>query len=243
MEYYNLGEFLFYYVDDELILSVDSNTLETLITTNEPIGNLPDDTGIVAKYSRLYLDYYNGIINNGDYIFKDNFSGSTGIRIYLKMYIDSDKNLTIKFASSPEGDPDTKLENFSINYEDGLIIYSNKSSYKQTLEIENTSYIDDYNNVNYIYVDKDRYSEIGKGWYLEAYYDKEYYDSPGVGYQMGAVPRKLVKVVKTAIPINSDLKIVYTDGPIRIIHNTGSGSTDYYTTAYMSIDNYVTEYN
>lgn len=244
MEYYNLGEFLFYYVDDELILSVDSNTLETLITTNEPIGNLPDDTGIVAKYSRLYLDYYNGIINNGDYIFKDNFSGSTGIRIYLKMYIDSDKNLTIKFASSPEGDPDTKLENFSINYEDGLIIYSNKSSYKQTLEIENTSYIDDYNNVNYIYVDKDRYSEIGKGWYLEAYYDKEYYDSPGEGYIMGAVPRKLVKVVKTAIdPINSDLKIVYTDGPIRIIHNTGSGSTDYYTTAYMSIDNYVTEYN
>lgn len=244
LEYYNAGEFLFYYIDNELDMNVSTNTLESLITTNAPVGVLPDDTGIVARYSRLYEDYYNGIINNGDYIFKDNLSGSTGIKIYLKMYIDSDKNLTIKFASTPEGDPDTKLENFSINYSDGLIIYSNKSSYKQTLEIENTGYIDDYNNVNYIYVDKNRYSEIGKGWYLEAYYDKEYYDSPGEGYIMGAVPRKLVKVVKTAIDtVNTDLKIIYTDGPIRIIHNVDDGSNDYYTTAYMSIDNYVTEYN
>lgn len=249
-EYYVSGSFIFYYVDFELEYVVpSSNSLDTLITTSEPISYYTGtNTGIVAKYSTLYQDYYNGIINNGDYIYQNNDTGTT-VRIYLKMSLDTNKDLTIKFASSPEGDPDTTLTQVSVNYVDSdgnvaLRVYSNKASYKQTLEIENTSYITDFNNVNYVYVDKTRYSEITKGWYLEAYYDTSYYDSPGEGYILGAVPRKLVRITKTAIDtVDSSLKILYTDGPIRILDNTTGVTIDYYTTAYMSIDNYVTEYN
>ncbi len=247
--YYVSGSFLIYYIDYELDFTPGTNSLDTLTTTNKPIGYYSGlNTGIVAKYSTLYQDYYNGIINNGDYIYQNNDSGTT-IKIYLKMFLNSDKNLTIKFASSPEGDPDTTLTNVSVNYQDAngniaLIVYSNKSNYKQSLEIENTSYITDFNNVNYVYVDKTRYSEVTKGWYLEAYYDASYYDSPGEGYILGAVPRKLVRITKTAIDtVNPMLKILYADGPIRILSNPTGSTYDYYTTAYMSIDNYVGEYN
>ena len=246
-EYYIAGAFLFYYVDFELDFYLKDNSLSNIITTDLPYTGLSNTTGIVAKYSTLYQDYYNGIINNGDYIYFNN--DETQYKIYLKMYLDADKNLDIKFASSPEGDPDTTLSNVSVNYLDSdgnisLVVYSNKSSYKQTLEIENTSYITDFNNVNYVYVDKTRYSEVTKGWYMEAYYDTSYYDSPGEGYILGAVPRKLVRVTKTAIDsTNPSLKILYTDGPIRISSNSGGTGYDYYTTAYMTIDNYVTEYN
>jgi hypothetical protein len=84
---------------------------------------------------------------------------------------------------------------------------------------------------------------VTKGWYLEAYYDKTYYEE-GEGYVLGAVPRKLVRITKTAIDsVYTDLKILYTDGPIRILSISGATGYDYYTNAYVSIDNYVTEYN
>ena len=247
LDYYNSGDFLFYYVDYELTLAPLSNNLDTLITTTKEINGVPTNSGIVAKYSTLYLDYYNGIINNGDYIYYQN--SATTYKIYLRMFLDSSKNLTLKFALSPEEDPTETLVSVSVNYKDAdgntaLIAYSDTSNYKQTLEIENTSYITDFNNVNYVYVDKLRYSEIQKGWYLEAYYDTSYYDSPGEGYVLGAVPRKLVRVINTSIDtVNTDYKILYTDGPIRIISNPTGATYDYYTTAYMTIDNYVTEYN
>lgn len=245
-DYYVSGEFLVYYEDFELDLSPGTTNLSTLITTTSDISALPDNYGIVAKYSSLYLDYYNGIISNGDYIYQNNDSGTT-YRIYLRMYLDSNRDLTIKFASSPEGDPDITLEDVTTNYlVDGVVtfvVYSEKSSYKQSLEIENTSYITDFTNVNYVYVDKTRYSEVTKGWYLEAYYDTDYYNQ-GQGYILGEVPRKLVRITKTAIDtVDTDLKILYADGPIRILHNTGNTGDDYYTTAYMSIDNYVDAYN
>jgi len=249
--FYSDGAILFYYIDHELNFQNAQNSIladNGIITTNAPISAM-DKTGIVAKYSSLYQDYYNGIINNGDYIYQNNDSGTT-VKYYLKMFLDINKNLTIKFSTTPEGEDYIDIVNISTSYKDSsgnvaFIIHSNKSNYKQTLELENTSYITDFNNVNYIYVDRSRYAEVTKGWYLEAYYDKSYYDEGGEGYVLGAVPRKLVRVIKTVNDtVNTDLKIIYTDGPIKIMSNL-SGSTyyDYYTTAYMTIDNYITEYN
>lgn len=246
-EYYSSGAFLIYYQDYELDFYLNSNSLSRLVTTNTPSASLSSDYGIVAKYSTLYQDYYNGIINNDDYIYQNNDTGTT-VKYYLRMFLDGDENLTIRFSNTPEIDDFVTLTNVSVNYqlstgEIGFVIYSNKSSYKQTLEIENTDYITDLTNVNYVYVDKTRYPEITKGWYLEAYYDTSYYDE-GEGYVLGAVPRKLVRITRTAIDtIDANLKILYTDGPIRILSNSGATDYDYYTTAYMSIDNYVSEYN
>jgi len=246
-DYYVSGEFLIYYVDFELILVPSSKNLQYLITTDKVIGALPGlgwtNTGIAARYSTLYLDYYNGMINNGDYIYFDNDSGQT--EIYSKMFIDTNNNMTLGFASTPEGTiGEVVLSQVDLNYDSELKFYSDRSNYKQTLEIQNTSYIIDPKNINYVYVDKLRYAEINKGWYLEAYYDTSYYDSPGEGYILGEMPRKLVKITKTSIDtVNPSYKILYTDGPIRISANTSGTTTDYYSTAYMSIDNYATEYN
>jgi len=249
-QFYDNGAFLFYYEDNELNFQGTSNSIthtQGIKTTTIPASSLPAGAGIVAKYSTLYQDYFNGIINNGDYIYQYNDSGST-TRYYLKMYLDDNKNLTVKFATSPEIEADYDLSNVSVDYGDPdpsvtnkamFIIHSNKANYKQTLEIENTSYITDESNVNYVYVDKLRYSEIGKGWYLEAYYDTDYYTT-GEGYILGSVPRKLVRVTKSVIDtVDPMRKILYTDGPIRIMKNA---TTDFYTNAYMSIDNYATEY-
>ncbi|MCB1713187.1 MAG: hypothetical protein KDH96_12155, partial [Candidatus Riesia sp.] len=125
-----------------------------------------------------------------------------------------------------------------------LIMYSDKSNWTQTVEIENTSSITDMTNTTAIYVDKTRYSELVKGVFLEAYYDTTYYDSPGTGYINGEIPKKFVRIVDVRNDsTNTDLKILYTDGPIKISnYYSGSTPTDYYTTAYHSIDNYVTEY-
>jgi hypothetical protein len=80
--------------------------------------------------------------------------------------------------------------------------------------------------------------------YLEAYYDTTYYDDPsGEGYQNGMIPRKLVRIVDIKNDtVNTNYKIIYTDGPIKIYNNGTVLNPDYYTTSYQSIDNYFDEY-
>jgi hypothetical protein len=152
------------------------------------------------------------------------------------MWLDSSENLTVSFSYD-------NVTTTSIDWTaSSMIVYSDKESLKQTLEIENTSYITDFTNVTYIYVNNDRYGEIQKGYFLEAYYDETYY-TEGEGYINGEYPRKLVRVTKVALDSGTTYKIIYADGPIKISSNVSGSTTDYYTTAYMSIDNYVTEYN
>lgn len=249
-DFYSAGKFLIYYIDDELSYEnkLGSEPGLGLNTTLKPKSALTSGEGIVAKYSTLYQDYYNGIINNGDYIYYNN-NPESNTRYYFKMYLNDAKELNVRFAASPEDDPNIILDNIKISYKDSdgiikLVAHSNKGSYKQSLEIEDTSYITDSTNVNYVYVDKNRYAEVSKGWYLEAYYDNDYY-TMGEGYVLGELPRKLVRVIKSSIDtVDPMKKILYTDGPIKILKNQVSGATyDYYVNAYMSIDNYATEYH
>jgi hypothetical protein len=215
----------------------DALTLNNFITTEKPLIGESTGIGIVAKYSTFYQNYYDGIINNGDYIYLNNDTGSTQ-KIFLKMWLDSNEKLTVAFSyDNVTTTPIVGWDETSIN------VYSDKESLKQTIEIESTSYITDFNNVTYIYVRNDRYGEIQKGYFLEAYYDVTYY-TEGDGYLNGEFPRKLVRVTKVMLDtIDPTLKIIYADGPIKISSNVSGDTTDYYTTAYMSIDNYVTEYN
>lgn len=248
--FYSDGKFLIYYTDDELYYNTTLTSTLGLNTTLKPKGDLNNTGGgIVAKYSTLYQDYFNGVIGNGDYIYFNN-TESSNTRYYLKMYLNDKKELNVRFAAAPEDDPNVDLSSIQTLYKDStntyvaLIVHSNKGSYKQTLEIENVGYISDFSNVNYVYVDKIRYSEVSKGWYLEAYYDTDYYTT-GEGYVLGSLPRKLVRVIKSAVDtVDPMRKILYTDGPIRILKTLTGGTTyDYYVNAYMSIDNYATEYH
>jgi hypothetical protein len=206
--------FLLYYKDNEFNVSAGATQLQTSYT---------GATNVVAKYSNYYLDYYNGEINNGDY-----FIDADGItKITLNMFVDSSGILTVNF--------DATTTNNS-----GITVKSDIGNWKQTVEIENISTITDMTNTNFIYVNKDRYSEVKKGYFLEAYYDEDYYSAPfGEGYIAGdTVPRKLTRIINVKNDsVNPDLKILYTDAPIKISINSAS---EYYTTTYPSIYNYVT---
>jgi len=224
--YFNNKEFIIYYVDDEFDIQNGSNTITT---TNKP------NSSIVAKYSSFYLSYFNGMINNNDYIYK--YNDQTSNDIYnLEMRIDDNDILTIRFK---QGSSYMSIDNFDVNYNNNLEIYSGKENLTQTIEIEKTNLITDPTNTTLIYVKKDRYSEIIKGTYLEAYYT-----TPNNPLTPSEMPRKMVRIVDIKNDTNdTTLKILKTDGPIKI-NTIYSGSTivDYYTTSYMTIDNYISEY-
>jgi len=239
------GSFLIYYIDNEFVMPL-INPVNTLITTNLPLSGVPSKTGIVAKWSNLYQDYYNGVINNGDYFYIDNVSGDTMQKVFLKMYliddVDGVENLTIKFVD--ENGETVEISQWENSYLSKLIIYSDKANLKETIEIENPDDITDTTNTRWIYVDKTRYSHIKRGLYLEAYYDTTYYDDPtGEGYLAGMVPRKLVRIIDIKNDtVDTTRKILYADGSIKISNNGTTLDPDYYTTVYTSIDNYFTEY-
>jgi hypothetical protein len=204
--------------------------------------------GIVATYSQFYQDYYNGVINNLDYFYIDNNSGTTS-KIFLKMFLDQNNVLSVNFLTTVN--PDTEYAGISpadwtTTYNYQLMIHSNRSNWEQSVEIEDW-FGDDLNTCQQIWVNKNRYSEITKGSFLSAYYDVTYYEAPsGPGYLEGSVPRKLTRIIKVQNdPNNVDLKILYTDAPIMIADYdiaTGTTQVDYQTFTYPSIDTYVDEY-
>lgn len=242
-------KWLIYYLDNEFYLDdgLSAIGVDRLITTLAPADDLSGsgqsyNAGVIGKYSDIYLDYYNGIINNGDYGYINNLSGGT--KIYIKSWIENVDKLYIDFmadttsAASPQ-----PIQNWISDFESKFILSSNISNYKQTIEIESLSTVNLGNNTIYeIKVDKNRYSEIKKGDFLEAYYNESDYASGGDLY--GYDPRKLTRIINTTIDsTNSDWKILQTDAPIKITTYTKTdGSAEYQTTMYPEIDTYVDTY-
>jgi hypothetical protein len=212
-DYVSGDDFLLYYVDKEFKLSSSVTTVTTSDATNA--------TSNVAIYSDFYTDFVNGEINNGDYI----LVGS--IKVYLTMFVDSTGLLTLTFDTVTDGST-------------GISVHTDIGNWKQTLEIENIADITDYTNTVAIKVKKERYSEIIRGYYLEAYYDETYYGVDGDGATKGdIVPRKLTRIIDIKNDtVDTTLKILYTDAPIKII--TITGTTEIYTTAYPAVYKYAT---
>ncbi len=232
------NQFIIYYVDDEFL--VGNGNVLTIDTSMKP--RTLDTEGVVAKYSAMYLDFLNGTINNYDYIWYDNDSGTTQ-KLWLKMIIDDDDLLHISFLDQLDPENETYINGFTTSYGAELIIYSDKNSLKQTVEIDNPSSIVDLTNTVAIYVNKDRYSEVTKGSFLEAYYDPDQYDSIEECGIYGCIPKKYVRIVDVKNDtVDTTLKILYTDGPIKISNYYTGTTYAYYTTCYSSIDNYFDEY-
>ena len=256
-EYYNGSEMIIYYMDDEFILPDTINT-DRMITIDAPVETLSTSgitgvnaAGVVAKWSTFYQNYYSGDITNNDYFLDAN---NTSNRIYLKMWIDTLDNLTLDFvANETSGDPDPIYNWLSI-YGYSLSIVSDIGNFKQTVEIESFDTSNYPNNVNTIKVDRTRYAELKKGDMLESNIptidpndtDATYNESTGM-YSNGRIPKKLTRITKVYIDSsNSALKIVETDAPIKITDNDEfpliTGSTDWMTTQYSPIDEYVSTY-
>jgi hypothetical protein len=199
---------LLYYVDKQFKLS--SSTTGATTTAN------PAATNIVAKYSDFYSDFINGEINTDDKL-----SGTTN---KLTMYVDTTGILTVRFDSS-------------INGSNGISVSTDIGNWRQTVEIESFEG-SDLTNIVAIKVNKDRYSEITRGNYLEAYVSDDFYTNDT--YAMGnTVPRKLVRIINVKNDtVDSTLKTLYTDGPVKISY--ASGTTEMYTTSYPTVYSYAT---
>lgn len=210
-------DFLLYYIDNEFDIQDDSITLTTDYTGGDEV---------VAKYSSFYLDYINGEISNGDYF----YDSDDTTQIILTMYINSNNILTVNFSSA-----------ITTVTSSGITVSTDIGSWKQTIEIENYSQITDTTNTLSIYVNKSRYSEIKRGYFLEAYYDETYYGIDGDGPALGdTIPRKLTRIVNiTNDTVDTSLKILWCDAPIKI-STASSAQTEYYTTTYPAIYNYAT---
>lgn len=247
-EYYlsNRYEWLVYYLDNEFYIG--STDTDRLITSVLPVTSLvgqgqSNDAGVIGKYSDIYLNYYNGIINNYDFGYVNNVSGTTGTKIYLKMWIENTDILYVDFVSDTTTSASPQpIQSWISNYSSQFLVWSNSSNYKQTVEIESFDTTKLPNLVYEIKVDKNRYSELIKGNFIEAYYNTADYESGGALY--GTDPKKLCRIVETTIDtVNTNWKVIKTDAPIKIINNASSGfDSDYQTMTYPSIDTYATTY-
>ncbi len=236
---------LVYYLDNEFVMQ-DTAT-SRLMTTLAPVDILTTSgassyaAGVVGKYSDIYLDYYNGIISNGDYGYINNVSTGTTTKIYWKMWLQG-TDLYVDFLGD-DNLSTTTISDWTGVYSSSFDITSNNSNYKQSLEIESLDVTKLPNLIYEIKVDKVRFSELKKGDFLEAYYDETLYESGGSLF--GTDPRKLTRIVSVTIDTtDTSLKVLKTDAPVKITTYTQTdGSTaDYQTTVYPQVDTYVSTY-
>ncbi|MFW6243342.1 MAG: hypothetical protein ACOC2W_04215, partial [bacterium] len=207
-EYTNFGtgdnEILLYFSDIQFKLTVGENSAVSTTTLSSD--------GIIGKDSDFYQDFYNGEINTNDYI-QDGTE-----RKVITMYIDDNDDITLN------------IEGQITDLSDGFNVVSDIRNWKQTVEI--ADYIgDDIDNIVAIKIDRDRYSEVRRGSYLESNYDEDVTND-----------RRLVRVINVVNESDTDLKILYTDGPILIKSATDNleDKENMYTTTYPAIYNYAT---
>lgn len=239
-------KWLIYYVDNEFYIGASATN--RLITSPYDINDLAaagqtvsDAAGVIGRYSTIYLNYYNGIINNYDYFYLSNNTGST--KVYIKTWTEQDYILYVDFVSDTTATASAiEIEDWTTDYSSELIIWSNSSYYKQTVEIESFDVTKYPAQIYEISVDKDRYSELVKGKFLEAYYVEADYAAGGDLY--GYEPRKLCRIIEATLStVNANWKVLKTDAPIKVTNNAASSfDADYQTSTYPSVDEYASTY-
>lgn len=148
------------------------------------------------------------------------------VRHYLKMYLDNDNNLDVEFLDVLlESDQDADYQANNTFY-----IQSEKSNFKQTLELETpVGYIQTPNKV---LINGERYTEVKVGDFLEAYYDS-------TALQVGQYPRKLTRVLsKRQYAGDPTLSEITCDARIATRYSGGALQT----TRYSTVDQYATTY-
>ena len=157
-------------------------------------------------------------------------------KVYLKMYTIADV-LKVEFYADNAFTSPFVIDTTPLTLNQDIVVYSNKSAYRQTVEIESpVGYVQTDNKV---LVDATRYGEIAVGDYLKAYVDTD-------ALEPGEVAKKLTRVISrkawsgnTAnnvnyVEITCDAKIDLT--------GYGSSENDYQTERYTSINDYISTY-
>ncbi len=147
-------------------------------------------------------------------------------RHYLRMFIDGDGILSVEFKDSLlDSDVDADISANNTFY-----IQSEKSNFKQTIEVEVPSgYVQ---SPNKILVDGARYTELKVGDFLEAYYDTS-------TLEVGQYPRKITRVLSKR-QYSGDPSLVEITCDARILTRSFGG--DLQTTRFVTVDQYANTY-
>ena len=181
-------------------------------------------------------DLANALGYNGQYAYRvsENVTNETfttsrvndyKVKHYLKMFLDDNNNLSVDFL-------DQLLESsqyVATEANNTFFIESEKSNFKQTLELETpTGYVDVPNKV---LIKGDRYTEVKVGDFLEAYYTEP--------TEVGQFPRKLTRILsKRQYSGDPTLSEITCDARISKKYSGGALQT----TRYSTIDQYVDTY-
>lgn len=148
------------------------------------------------------------------------------VKHYLRMYLDSNDNLLVKFM-------DILLESaepLDLTTNQSISVQSQKSNFKQTVEIEQPS---GYTQTpNKVLVNGSRYTEIKVGDFLEAYYNSS-------DLETGEMPKKLTRILSKRV-YSGDTTLVEITCDARIATHTYNG--DLQTSRYTTIEDYISTY-
>ena len=152
--------------------------------------------------------------------------------VYLQIYLDSSNNMKVKFVS---GTDLSSSEPINVQINSTFKVITDKSNYKQTIEIEVPAGYTPI--VNKILVNASRYTEVKVGNFLEAYVD------PAITLNIGEVPRKLTRILtKKTYAADTSLTEITCDAAINKYEIANGTSIDYQTLRYTSMDDYVSTY-
>jgi hypothetical protein len=151
---------------------------------------------------------------------------------YLKFFLVGN-NLTMEYTNDRTlvgstslnvATPNSTLSAFNLNQ---IIIFSKRSNYKQTLEIEAVLA------TNRILVNSDRYSEVRVGDYLKAFVDESELEPT-------QIPNNLTRIISKRLSQNNPTLVeLVTDRQIDVIFF----GDDAQTLRYTSVENYVNTYS
>ncbi len=209
-------------VDNSGVIQIDNNT-------NVASQLLDPVTGVT--YSVQSADYraykvVSDVIDEDLSGIQILFNRNDNEQFYLKMYTENDV-LRVDYTDSTL----SSTQSIDVTANNTFVVNSNKTNYKQTIEIEVPA---GYTQVaNKILVNASRYTEVKVGDYLEAYVD------PTIPVQAGEITRNLTKIVsKRAYAPDPTLSEITCDAPIEKINFGG----DLQTLRYTTIEDYVTTY-
>jgi hypothetical protein len=207
-------------VENTGVLQIEENTNYYNTLVDPSTG-----TTYSSQYTayKVFQDVVNEDLSNVELVFNRNEDG----KVYLKMFTTSSGDLTVDFVD----DDLSTVVPINIDENTKFVVNSNKTNYKQTVEIEVPT---GYTQVpNKILVKGSRYTEIKIGDYLEAYVD------PSITLEPGEVTRNITKIVsKRAYAPDTTLVEITCDAPIEKY----AFGTDLQTLRYTTIEDYVTTY-
>lgn len=241
--------FIIYAIDDEFVLGSDGgyggSTGNSMLSGSNFSPIATDYFGQIGKYSKLYQNYYNGILKEGDYF----IGASSSIPYFLGTQFISNDYVKLYYYNTYNGAVASTLsdrtviasnDDFVSMQTNGIVVISDTNNYKQTIDIVSPS---GYVSVpNKILASKSRYTEVKVGDFIQAYVDPSYTSNMNIidSHSVSEVPKYLTRITsKKVSSFLDDYGNTLVEFTCDAAIDKGDGTQ---TIRYTKIDDYASTY-